>query len=121
MTRSIAEKIEEYKFLRKSKKALEKRLAELRSQILPQLGTEPCNGLIAQQRDLTTFDEDKVWDIVTSRNLDMMKLVPDPDKIECLYLVGAIDDNDLRYIRVPKYSYALVEVEDVQELPSDVR
>lgn len=111
---TLEEKVEQYKLLKQGKKTLEKRLLELRQDIVPYLEV-PCNGLERQVRDLTTFDEHKVHQLMDSKGVPRLKYcyyAIHPDSIEALYHAGVLSDSDLRYIRAPKYTYALIEVGD---------
>lgn len=109
--------IEQWKGLKAQKKLLDERLDFLRARILKDIGEGPVEGVQKQTRDHTTLNEAVAWEILDGiaevKNLseeDYTKLVLDPDKIEGLYLEGILTDEDLRQMREPKFTEALVEV-----------
>jgi hypothetical protein len=112
------DKVEEYKQLKSADKLIKQRLIRLKADLMSQLVDGRVGNLKLQERNLTTFNEDRVWELMDRYGIPHAEFtykVPYPPAIEQLYLDGRLTDADLRYIREPKYSYVLVEeeVEDV--------
>jgi len=113
----MAKLAEHYKQLKESEKLLKKRLAALKEQLLQYEG--PIGTLQVQERNLTSYNEDRVWELMDRYGIahsDFTSKRPDPLLIEQLYLEGRLTDADLRYIRDPKYSYALVDAKEVPDV-----
>lgn len=106
---------EEYRQLRAAKKTIEKRLERLKEVLISDIKVGRVTSLAIQERNLTAFDNDRVWQLMDRYGIPhkdfTMKTIA-PSLVEQLYWEGRISDDDLRYIRTPKYSYVLVDAEE---------
>lgn len=125
MARAIEQYAEEYRQLRKTKNVVEARMAALKDILLKHQDKSGhiAGDLKVQERDLTTFDENRVWELMDRYAIPhsefTVKTVA-PSLVEQLYYEGRISDVDLRYIREPKYAYALVDDNMPEEVVPDL-
>lgn len=119
---NLDKKVEEYHKLKTVRDGLDERLKELSTQIKKELseGEHSFGKYTAeiQIRDRTSLDELAAEEILIRLGLwpNATKIVVDPDAVESLYLQGMISDNDLREMRKPQYSTALI----TKEVDTDV-
>lgn len=115
MTDSTKRLAQQYCSLKKFRDGLDKRLEELSKQLKAELdeGTYELEDakLSVQVRNRTEFNEDAAWDLVESRP-ELYEMLVDnfinKSFVEQAYLAGHISDAELRELRKPQYSVALV-------------
>lgn len=122
MARNPEDIAQEYRQLKASKRFLETRIAELKKLLLPEVEAGRVTSLKVEERNRTSFDEARVHEVMkhvgiaeefyTSRTVD-------PAQVEAIYYEGRLTDADLRYIREPKYSYALVDAKEVENVQAE--
>ena len=119
---SLDKKVEEYHKLKKMREGLDARIKTLGDQIKSQLseGEHKFGRYLVniQVKDRTVLDELAAEGVLLRLRLwpNATKTVIDPDAVESLYLQGMISDAELREMRKPQYSTALI----TKEVDTDV-
>jgi hypothetical protein len=119
---NLDKKVTEYHKLKMMRDSLAGRIEELSKQIKAELPqgkhTFGDLSLEIQVRDRTAIDELAAEEILMGLGLwdECAKQVVDPGAVEGMYLEGKITDHDLRQMRKPQYSVALI----TKEVSADV-